>query len=285
MNFGAYNFAFGTIVAACAACSSISEDGKGTATFTTWGEEFIEREIPASEVEDGWTIHYNKFLVVLRNVKVADEAGTVAAQMNGSKLFDHTKAGIKPVITFKGLAAQAWTHVSYEVSPATADTEVVTGTDSDKQRMVSGGYSIYVEAVATKGSSTKSFSWGFTTATLFDRCRGERGGKETAGIVVTNGGTDEVQLTIHGDHLYYDDLQAKEAKVRFDNIAAADVDDNGSITLDELAKVKLASIPKENGPYGTGSAAGINDLGAFVTALSRTVGHYRGEGECFASAK
>jgi hypothetical protein len=55
--------------------------------------------------------------------------------------------------------------------------------------------------------------------------------------------------------------------------------------MEELTRVKLAAIPRENGPYGTGSAAGINDLGAFVTALSRTVGHFRGEGECFASAE
>jgi len=49
------------------------------------------------------------------------------------------------------------------------------------------------------------------------------------------------------DHLYYDDLQAKDAQVRFGNIAAADAD---------------------------------NDA-----ALSPTIGHYRGEGECFASAQ
>ena len=63
------------------------------------------------------------------------------------------------------------------------------------------------------------------------------------------------------------------------------MNDDGEVTLEELATVKLAAIPTANGPYGTGSAAGINDLRDFVEALSRTVGHYRGEGECIASAK
>jgi hypothetical protein len=273
-------------LAALAACSSSEAVGKGRVAFSTWGEEYIEKEIPADIVADGWVIHYNRYLVTFRDIKVADTAsGTVAAEMKGSKLFDMTTPGVKPIVTFDDLPAKPWDHVSYEISPSTSDTELGAASDADKQMMVSGGYSIYVDAVATKGAVTKTYKWGFSTATLFDRCKGELGGKDTDGVVVTNGGTDDPQLTIHGDHLYYDDLQAKEARVRFDNIAGADADNDGVVTLDELGSVKLAAIPKANGPYGTGSAAGINDLKAFVTALSRTIGHYRGEGECFASAR
>jgi hypothetical protein len=49
------------------------------------------------------------------------------------------------------------------------------------------------------------------------------------------------------------------------------------VTLDELRAIKLSDITV--GTYGTGSAD-INDLGAFVEALSQTLGHFRGEGEC-----
>ncbi|WP_394838133.1 hypothetical protein LVJ94_14585 [Pendulispora rubella] len=277
--------ALGLVLAACSSSDDDKSDGSGRVSFTTWGEDYIEKEIPQADVTDGWTIHYNEFLVTIRNIKVADGAGAVGAEMKESKLFDMTTAGVKSVVTFANVAAKAWEHVSYEIAPATADTLIGAGTDADKQLMVQGGYSIYVDAVATKGAVTKKYTWGFKTVTLYDRCKGELSGKDTDGVVVTNGGTDEPQLTIHGDHLYYDDLQAKEAKVRFGNIADADKDNDGTITLDELSKVKLAAIPKENGPYGTGSAAGINDLGAFVTGLSRTIGHFRGEGECFSSAK
>lgn len=268
-----------------AACSS-SDDGEGNVNFTTWGEEFIEQEIPASDVADGWTIKYDRFLVTFHDIEVAEDGASPAVTMSGSKLFNHKIPGDKSIVKFTNVPAKAYTHVSYRIAPATAETELGDGaTEADKQVMVSNGYSVYVEATATKGASTKSYKWGFKLDTLYDRCKGDISGKETDGVIVTNGGTDTVQLTIHGDHLYYDDLQAKEARVRFDNIANADADDDGVITLEELAAVKLAAIPKANGPYGTGSAAGINDLRAFVEALSRTVGHYRGEGECFASAK
>jgi hypothetical protein len=274
------------LAVALAACSS-DASGSGTASFVTWGEEYVEKEIPSADVEDGWTIKYSKFLVAIHDVTVADDAGGQAAKQAGSKLVDHTKPGRKPVASFAGIPARAWNRVSYRVGPAAADSQLEGATEADKALMVQGGFSVYVEATATKGAVTKSYKWGFKTNTVYDRCQGELAGKETDGVVVTNGGTDSVELTIHGDHFYYDDLQAKEAKVRFDSIAAADDAGNkdGVVTLEELAAVKLAAIPKDKGPYGTGSAAGINDLRAFVEALSRTVGHFRGEGECFASAK
>jgi len=269
-------------------CSSTSDaDGRGTAAFTTWGEEYIEQEIPASAVEDGWIIKYETFLVALHDVTVSEgESGAFAARMSESKIFDMHKPGVKPVITFKDLPGKPYTHVSYRIGPATAASVPSEGaTEADKQRMVGGGFGVYVTGTLTKGAVTKSFKWGFTTNTLYDRCEGEVSGKKTAGVVVTNGGTDTAEITIHGDHLFYDDLQSPEAKVRVGNIADADENGDGEVTLEELAAVKLVDISRDKGTYGTGSAADVNELRAFVSALSRTVGHFRGEGECFASAK
>lgn len=268
------------------ACSE-SEDGKGTVTFTTWGEEYIEQEIPASEFADGWSVKFTKFLVVIGDVSVAEEGKAAAVTMPTPKLFDVHAPGQKPVVTFTDVPSKAYRHVSYAVVPGTAAVELGGGaTEADKQLMVQNGYSIYFEATATKAATTKSMSWGFKTSTLYDRCKGEVSGKETDGVVVTNGGTDAVELTIHGDHFFYDDLQAPEAALRFDSLAAADSDNDGKITPEELAAVDLADRTKITaGPYGTGSASNINDLRAFVEALSRTVGHFRGEGECLARAR
>ena len=267
-------------------CTSSSE-GVGTARFTTWGEAYIEQEIPSADVEDGWTIRYDRFLVVIADVSVGSKGAAPVAKMARGKLFDMHAPGEKAVVELTGLPAKAHDHVSYVIAPATAETVVADGaTEADKQAMIAGGYSLYVEGKASKGTEAIAFAWGFRTSTLYDDCGGEIAGKVTEGVVVTNGGTDTVQLTIHGDHLFYDDLQAKEAKLRFDTIARADTSPkDGVVTLDELAAVKLATILKASGPYGTGSAAGIADLRQFVEALSRTVGHFRGEGECFSSPK
>ncbi len=266
-------------VAALVSCSSGA--GVGNVTFTTWGEEYIEAGIPASEFEDGWSVKYSTFLIVLGGVKVADGAGVVGGEMSGTKLFNHVAPQPKAVFEASGLAAQPWPKVSYQLVPASSATALGAGaTESDKAAMVAGGLGLYVEGKATKGAESRSFKWGFAAKTLFDACKGEVSGKEVDGANVTNGGTDSIELTIHGDHLFYDDLQSPSAKLRFQNLADADADKNGEITLAELEATKLARLPKENGPYGTGSAADIVDLKAYVTALTRTVGHFRGEGEC-----
>jgi hypothetical protein len=274
------------------ACSSSTDstsgggDGQGTAAFTTYGEDYIEQEIPASEFEDAWSVKYDRFLIAIHDVSVAEEGKGPAALMGESKVFDMHKPGDKPVITFPNLPGKPYTHVSYRIGPPNAASLPSEGaTAADKDLLTAGGFGVYVEGSLSKDGVTKTFKWGFTTNTLYDRCEGELSGKKTEGVVVTNGGTDLVQLTIHGDHLFYDDLQAANAKVRGGNIAAADANNDNVITLEELGAVKLTSIAKENGSYGTGSAANINDLRTFVEALSRTLGHFRGEGECFASAK
>lgn len=289
----AFTTVLACLVGACSDSTSSDADGKGAVTFTTWGEDFIEKEIPAKDasgeviVEDGWTIRYGKFLVVISDVAVAEPDKEPVAKMAAPKLYDMHAPGQKPVTTFADLPGKPYTHVSYAIAPATAATELGGGaTEADKQLMVGSGYSVYVEGTLTKGSTTKSFAWGFATNTLYDRCEGEVSGKKTDGVVVTNGGTDAVELTIHGDHLFYDDLQSPEAKLRVDPIANADADGDGKITLEELSAVDLADPQKiTTGTYGTGSASHVNDLRAFVEALSRTVGHFRGEGECLARAR
>lgn len=274
--------AFALLVASLAAVACSSDaTGSGKVAFTTWGEELIEEGIPATVFADGWSVKYDRFLVILGNVKVA-EGATAAAQMATPRLFNHVVPRPKAVVDFPAIGAKPWPNVSYVIGPA-ANADLGTGaTEADKALMTTNGYGLYVEGKATKGAETKSFKWGFSAKTLFDSCKGEVSGKEVDGVVVTNGGTDTVELTIHGDHLFYDDLQSPEAKVRFQNIADADADKNGEVTLAELEAVKLAKLPAANGGYGTGSDSKVVDLKAFVSELSRTVGHFRGEGECFA---
>jgi hypothetical protein len=186
--------------------------------------------------------------------------------------------GVKPVVTFDGLEAKAWERVSFEIGPISQDTALEGATEADKQLLLDAGASVHVEARIGKAAVEKRIVWTFSIATAYRECGGEKDGKETEGVLVTNGGTDAVELTIHGDHFFYDDLQAEAAVLRFEAMAGADADADGEVTLEELSAVNLVDIPE--GSYGTGSAGDINDLGAFVAALSRTLGHFRGEGEC-----
>lgn len=266
--------------------------GTGGVTFTTYGEDYIEREIPAATGDeagfvDGWTVRYEKFLVVLGEVKVANRQGEVAAEQPKQKVFNLHKPGPVEVERFTNLPSEEWDEVSYAIAPPATDAAAGNASDSDVQWMKQNSFALYVEGVATKGEVTKRFQWGFRENTLLEHCESPDVGR---GVTVPSGGEETVQLTMHGDHLFFDDLQSPEAKMRFDALAAADrmgsedsAGADGVVSLEELAAVDLTELPADR--YGTGGAANVRNLHDFVRALVRTVGHYRGEGECAPRAR
>ncbi|MGC4087667.1 MAG: hypothetical protein QM756_07180 [Polyangiaceae bacterium] len=269
---------------ACGSSNPTGSGGTGTAHFTTWGEEYIEDGIPADPEGqtgfiDGWSVKYEKFLVNFQNIRVATTAGKVAAEFPGSLLFDNTQPDVKAIKEFADLPAQAYTDVSYEIAPVTTTSELSdSASAADKALMLAGGYSVYVAGTARKDAASLHFAWGFAIGTHYAGCHSEQDGKDQLGIVVTNNASLEVQLTTHGDHLFYDRLQAddvaQKTSLRFDSLAAADADADGELTLEEL-DAKVLDVKLYN-PSGLDAAT----QGAFVSALARTIGHFRGEGEC-----
>jgi hypothetical protein len=253
----------------------------GTVSFTTWGEEYIEEEIPAGDggFVDGWSLRYEKFLVAFSRIEVADASGRVGALAEQSFIVDNVSPGRKKLIGFDGIEAKAWDRVGYRIEPPARDATLVDATEADRARLQDGGYSLYVEATATKGEQRKTLAIGFETATQYSHCRAREDGKETDGIVVTNGSEDVTELTTHGDHFFYDRLQGSaganvETSLRFESIAAADIDEDGEVTAEELA-----SEPFDVELYDP-SGLPADSLLDFMTGLARTVGHFRGEGEC-----
>ena len=253
--------------------------GTGTVVVTAWGEDYIEEGIPVAEFADGWSASFDTFLIVLGDVTFSNADGGQAS-MSGLTLYDLATPGPHAMGRSEPLEATNWQSVGYRMAVATPDADVhASATEGTLTTMLDGGYSVYVEGSATNGTDTYACRWGFTDSVRFDDCVDVGGGQETRGVVVTAGGAVEMQLTIHGDHFFYDDLQSGDAALRFENIAAADTDTDGEVTLAELALVPLASLPADNGPYGVG-AADANDLGAYMRSAVVALGHLNGEGHC-----
>lgn len=278
----------GTVVGAAALLSSTacndSDNGRGTVNITTWGEEYIEDGLPSEAFLDAWSVKYSKFLVVYNHVTIANDSGVVVAKLEHPLVFDMTKKAkgeSKKLATFD-LEAKPWPNLSYQVGPITDDAKPgELATEADVRLLQTDQASVHVEGTATSPTGAqKTFNWSFSPATLFQGCHGEQDGKEVEGVLVTHGGTQEVELTVHGDHMFYDDLQSEEGGPRFQAYADADADGDGAVTLAELDLVPLYAIPFEKGTYGTGALGNVNTLGQYVRTLARTIGHYRGEGSC-----
>jgi hypothetical protein len=276
--------ALGATVLSLNACLP-SDNGEGSVTVTTWGESYIEDGLPSDAFpHDHYRVKYSKFLIVYNSVTLADTNGKVVSELENPLVFDMTKkskGGQKTLATFQ-LEAKAWPNLSYQVGPISDDAKPgVLASDDDVALLQKDSASVHVEGTATSPEGVeKTFSWSFSPATLFQSCHGEQDGKEVEGVLVTNGGTQEVELTVHGDHLFYDDLQSEEGAPRFQAYADADANQDGEVTLAELDDVPLYTIPKEKGSYGTGALGNVNTLGQYVRTLARTIGHYRGEGSC-----
>ncbi|MEW6431260.1 MAG: hypothetical protein AB1730_07095 [Myxococcota bacterium] len=260
--------------------------GVGTLSVTTWGEAYIEDGIPVDSAQvtgfvDGWTVKYERFLVVLGEFSLAKKTGEQGPKQQAAGIVNLVKPGPVELFSWKDVPAAKWDRVSYGIGPAKSSATGIGAIDaSDVERMKTGGLAVYVEGSATKNGTSKRFAWGFANDTLYDECTNMDYGD---GVTIPTGGQEVVQLTIHGDHFFYDDLESPEAKLRFQALADADADADGAITLDELAAVQLTSLPL--GQYGTGSAGSVKSLKDFIGALVRTIGHYRGEGECVSKAR
>lgn len=242
----------------------------GVLEARVYGEAYIEEELPAADTSDGWTIRFDRFLVNLGEVEATSsdaEAGRLQAP--AFRIFDlaQSSGGEGHLVSEAPFPAGAVQEVAFQIAPATAGVMAANASADDVARMVNRGAALLVDGVALRGTETKSFSWAFDTSTHYHRCA------STASV--TADGRGRVELTIHGDHLFYDDLFDKEPNVSFDLVAGADDDGDGAVTEAELRATDLRTLER----YQVGST-GITDLFEFIRYQTRSVGHIDGEGHC-----
>ncbi len=128
---------------------------------------------------------------------------------------------------------------------------------------------VKVVGSANDGTVTKFFDWCFSSDVTYVGC-------ETSATIAGDA-PGLSQLTVHGDHLFFDDLVSDEPNVAFDLLAAADDAGNADGYVDR-SELEATDITGED-RYQVGSAD-IDDLWGFVAAQAEMVGHIDGEGHC-----
>ncbi len=245
----------------------------GTLNVTIYGEEFIEKGIPADEFSDGWKLDFTKFLVSLGEVSAARGHETPVLSDATYRVFDLTKpsSGMGQAVLSAEVPGGAYDHVGYRIAPPPAEAQLGNASAADLSLLSQRGYALYVEGTAHKGSLEKTIKWGFTGKTAYEGCH------STARI---DGAAATSQITIHADHLFYDDLFSAKPNVAFDLIASADFNRDGEVTSGELAAVDISTEER----YQVGSTD-IRDLESFISYQVGTVGHIDGEGHCETAAR
>ena len=251
-----------------------SEDEITTAPLTVelWGEEFIEAGIPAAEFADGYALSYQKFLIALGNVTVAETDGDArAASFPARKIWDLTQTG-PFVVGEKHVPVGNYENTGYAILQANAQTTAGNATAADVQLMIQNKYSVYVEGTATLGADTYTFAWGVQNNTVYGPCH------STGVVTETTGGS--IQITIHGDHFFYDSAVSAEPSLRFADLALADAAPNGNgdhiISQVELLGYQLAPLTHYMLPPDNHTTA----MWGYLSHMTATLGHIDGEGHC-----
>ena len=238
-----------------------ADDGEGTLEVRVWGEEFIEEGIPSDVFVDGWALSFERYLVALDTIATDD------ADDDGRYVFDLTAPtggsghAVTSLVVLAGRPS-----LGFRIAPGGAP-DGGNASGADAQRLTDGGFGLWVEGTATKGDATIGFAWGFDSETTYHDC-------EVVAAVPADGDASAT-ITIHADHIFYDDLESTTPNTAFDLIAASDADGDGVVTPDELRARDI----RPEARYQVGSQD-IDNLWDYMNALSRTVGHIDGEGEC-----
>lgn len=245
----------------------------GTITSTVYGEEFIEEGIPASEVSDAWAIEFDAFLVSIGNTKAQAGHDEGEVGLDDFYLVDLAQPSGGEGFELGTFAAPAGTydHYGYMIRPD-ANAIAVNVAAGDAAAMAQAGASVWVRGRATRGGITKTFDWAFSLSLSHAHCE--------AGQTV-DGDAVVMQSTIHADHLFYDDAVSSEPEIAFDLIASADGDNDGTISLAELAAVDIRTQARyQVGSLRDPDGAVITNLRQYLEVQVGTLGHINGEGHC-----
>ena len=276
------------LLTACA--DNESSSGTGSVRVAVSGEEASRGGYPVGTGEDeiaftdGWTLEMRKVLVSFTGFELRGADGA-KAEVEADPVVADLHLGEPELWTFEGVPARRWDRVGYRYAAPTDSSRAANDVSAaDIERMIDGGYSLLVEAVAMQGDQAIAIEYGFEMEVVHTDC--VNGQDDTDGIVVPTNGTTDAQITVHLDHLFFDTYANDEADLRFDAMAAVAMDE--TVTLEDLAaQVNLSDLVNAAGDpldvaYDPGSAFDPipEDLREYVEAAATTTGHFNGEGHC-----
>ena len=246
----------------------LAKEATGEWSVAVYGEEFIEEGINSDFFADDWAVEFDKFLMVVGQVGTGfgDRERILVEEFQVFDLSIPSGGSGYQLATVEARAG-AFSSVTFEVA-GQSDATAANAASADVEMMNQNGYAIYVSGTAVLGAATKTFQLGFTDSTKYADCHGT--------TELEPDGEATTELTIHADHLFYDDYTANDPGLAFDVFAGADDngDGDGVITWEEMEAVDITGL---DGYESEGKAA---DLRAYVELLASSLGHVDGEPHC-----
>lgn len=262
--------------------------GSGELRVLASGGDEARRGLASSELVDGWSIQFDRYLVSLKALRLSRDGELMADGLSPARVVDLT-AGAVELEVLQDLPAGRL-ELSYAIAPPDADAVATTGVEAaDLDTMRAERLSYLLEGVATKPPfAPVRFRFGFSEAVTMEDCT--NGVDGTQGVVIPASSRTEAELTLHVEHLFYDRLGTHAGVgLRFEALAAM-ADDQGLLTLEALEDQSLLEPVGMDGErlldddgrpvlYDPG-ATSVTHLADFLRVSIRDQGHLNGGGLC-----
>jgi hypothetical protein len=274
-------------VLSCSACDGAA--GTGDLRIVLQAEESISLGLEVGSAPENtrdYAVEYSRYLAVVGHVKASRVGHT--ARDSAAYLVDLKRVGEegRELGKLTGLRSGQWPELGFETPGADDATQAAEDVSAaDVAEMRAAGYTYWIAGrvlrPAAEGGPV-AFEIKTRADTTYEGC--ELDGQP--GFAVREGGTSEVTLTLHGDHLWFDGFPVgEEAKIvrRAAWITKVkDLDADGIVDTEDLAAADpsevLAGYDLAGNPGGP--AAPIDSALEFARQQLASQGHYKGEGEC-----
>ena len=260
--------------------------------MTATASPATESGLDSTQTADGWNIAFDRVVLALGR-----------ASLDGDKCSVYSEARYTRVLSLLGAPAGQKISESFAlgqcdfgfgISNAESDSLLGAGASADDLSFLRAagsdryagpsGVSLFVEGHAQKDGQAKTFAWPFRQRARYRECKQVVDGVEVRGLKLGQDEEVTVDIVLHPEALFADNLDDATAQFRFDALAEADTtlgNHDGAITLDELGGVPFALL-QQTGTYGVGDTDSVfMTLEDFVyLGLAPKIARYRDDGTC-----
>lgn len=263
--------------------------GEGTVRISLRAEQTITEGLSTGgDVQNSkdYAVSYSKYIVAVGHIQLGRSRGG-EVESEDVHVVDLTRVGEQGVeiAKFDSLRAGEWSEFAFETPAADRDAVALEVDAADAELMREQGWTYWIEGTVERPAASGGpvdFVIQTTVATHFHDC--ERDGK--FGLTVVAGQTATGDITLHGDHLWFNSFPTgTEGSVerRAAWLPQADIDGDGKVSTEDLAKLDATEVFTTELGYsldGGPEEIVIESALDFVRAQLATQGHFRGEGEC-----
>ena len=280
---------------ALTACGGDETEGTGSLRVRISGEQGAKVGYPFTAdgetigFVDGWSLTFDTVVAGVGGVRLRTASGEEAV-VDVDDVVAELRVEDPLAWTLEGIPARRWDRVSYDLLvPPVGARNLGAVSETTLARMRTLGAALYVAGTATPATGAAvTFELYLPDAVAADSC--VSGLDETNGVIVAANTVNDVELTLHLDHFFFDSL-TDDAVMRFEAIGAA-ANLTNHVTLDDLTTQDLTELRNTAGSplideagapivYDPGAAPlAAQTLREFIRANARTVGHFNGEGHC-----